>query len=116
MRVRTIVKSVIAAYLITGLLLLLAAFWLYQLEPAQSQAAIGVMVIYVLSCFLGGFLSGKRLQNRKFIWGMVTGILYFLLLFLVSWIFGKGIHDTADQILTTFVLCAAGGMLGGMLA
>ena len=116
MRVRVIIKSVIAAYIITGLLLLLTAFLLYKMEPKQSQIFIGILVIYVLSCFLGGFLAGKRMGNRKFLWGMITGLLYFLLLFVASMIAGNGIHDTVNQILTTFVLCAAGGMLGGMFA
>lgn len=116
MKVRVVIKSVIAAYIITGILLLLTAFLLYMMEPEQSLISLGILVIYVLSCFLGGLLAGKRMQNRKFVWGMVTGLFYFLLLFVVSWVTGNGIHDTVNQVLTTLVLCAAGGMLGGMLA
>ena len=116
MQVRVILKSVIASYVITGVLLLFAAFLLYKLEPQQSQVAIGILVIYVLSCFFGGLIAGKMLRNRKFIWGMVSGLVYFLLLFTASGVLGNGIQDTATQVLTTFVLCVAGGMLGGMLA
>lgn len=116
MRARVIIKSVIAAYIITGLLLLLTAFLLYTLEPEQSLITMGIVAIYVLSCFLGGLLTGKKIRNRKFFWGMLTGLLYFALLFVVSWIGGSGIHDTVSQVATTFVLCVAGGMLGGMLA
>lgn len=116
MKARVIIRSVIAAYLITGVLLLFTAFLLYQLEPKESLITLGILLIYILSCFLGGILAGKGIRERRFLWGLLTGMLYFMLLLFVSWVFGGGIHNTPGQIFTTLVLCGAGGMLGGMIA
>lgn len=116
MKARVIIRSVIAAYLITGVLLFFTAFLLYKLEPKESLITLGILLIYILSCFLGGILAGKGIRTRRFLWGMMTGVLYFILLLAMSWIFGGGIQNSLSQILTTLVLCGAGGMLGGMFA
>lgn len=113
--VYAVIRSLIAAYIITGILLLFTALLLYKLEPEQSLVSAGILVIYVLGCFLGGFLAGKGVGSRKFLWGLATGILYFLLLLAASWL-GGGIDSGAGELITTMLLCVGGGMLGGMLA
>ncbi len=113
--IRVVVKSLIISYIITGILLLLTALLLYRLEPQQSMVSVGILVIYVLSSFLGGLLAGKGIRSQKFLWGLVTGTLYFIMLLAASWISG-GIDAKAAEIITTMLLCLGGGMLGGMLA
>lgn len=114
--IRIVIRSLIISYMITGLLLLFTALLLYKLEPQQSMVSVGILVIYVLSSFLGGLLAGKGIRSRKFLWGLATGALYFLMLLAASWMFGGGIRAQAAQIITTMLLCLGGGMLGGMLA
>ncbi len=113
--IRVVVKSLIISYIITGILLLLTALLLYRLEPQQSMVSVGILMIYVLSSFLGGILAGKGIRSRKFLWGLVTGTLYFIMLLAASWMCG-GIDAKAAEIITTMLLCLGGGMLGGMLA
>jgi putative membrane protein (TIGR04086 family) len=76
----------------------------------------GITAIYVISTFAGGFFAGKLAKVRKFIWGLTTGVLYFSLLLLIT----LGIYHTIQGggmgVLTTFLLCAGGGMLGGMVS
>ncbi|SDG96356.1 TIGR04086 family membrane protein [Marvinbryantia formatexigens] len=109
-------RSLIISYVITGVLLLFAALLLYRLEPQQSMVSVGILVIYVLSSFFGGLLAGKGIRSRKFLWGLATGALYFLMLLAASWISGGQVEAPASQIITTMLLCLGGGMLGGMLA
>lgn len=113
--VRIIVKALIAAYLITGGLLLLTAFLLYKMEPGQSLVTAGIQVIYVLSSVLGGVLAGKGMKTKRFLWGMLTGLCYYLLLLAVSALTG-GISSGIAELSATFLLCLGGGMLGGMLS
>ena len=61
-------------------------------------------------------LSAKLKKNRKFIWGLGMGFLYFLLLFGISFGVYRSFDGNAVSVLSTFLLCAGGGMLGGMLA
>lgn len=78
------VKVLIAAYLVTMVILLVLAGLLYKLELSEPVVDGGIIAAYVLSCFLGGFLMGKLQKTRKFMWGMIIGLLYYAVLFGVS--------------------------------
>jgi len=114
--IRVVLRSLIISYILTGILLLVTAALLYRLEPEQSFVTAGILGIYVLCTFLGGLMAGKSIGNKKFLWGLVTGTAYFLLLLAASWMFAGGIQSGVNQIVTTMMLCLGGGMLGGMLA
>lgn len=111
-----ILKALLASYVVTGILLLLLTFLLYQFELDEQKVTAGIVVIYVVSTFAGGFILGKLTKVRKFAWGLVLGIAYFMLLFFISFGIYRGIDGDWVQILTTFFMCAGGGMFGGMLS
>ena len=111
-----ILKALLASYVVTGILLLLLTFLLYQFELDEQKVTAGIVVIYVVSTFAGGFILGKLTKVRKFAWGVVLGIAYFMLLFFISFGIYRGIDGDWIQILTTFFMCASGGMFGGMLS
>ena len=104
------------AYLVTGLLLLLLAFLAYKANLSEQGSGIGILVIYVLSSFVAGFITGKKSKKRKFLFGAMMGICYFVVLLLLS----LGIHDKvapgAFAKWSAGLLCMGGGMLGGMLS
>ena len=54
------------------------------------------------------------MESRRFLWGLVMGVLYFLVLAIVSLIVNHSLKDVARNFFTVLVLCAAGGMLGGI--
>lgn len=110
------VKALLAAYIVTGLLLLLLAFLLYKLQLAESIVNVGIIAIYVIACFLGGFLEGKMMKTRKFIWGGAFGLLYFAVLAIISLAVGQGFSGSSSHFVTTLILCMAGGTLGGMVS
>ena len=101
-------KALVASYIVTGLLLLLTAGLLYRFELSEGKVRIMIIVTYILSCFAGGFLSGKMMKNKKF--------LYFGIMLLVSLAVNRQLDQTAANFVTTMVLCILGGMLGGMCA
>lgn len=111
-----IFQALLVSYVITGILLLVLAVLLYKLNLDKGKVTAGITGIYVVSAFAGGFLIGKLQKIRKFMWGFLLGILYFLLLVLVSFGVYHTIQGDMIQIGTTFVLCSAGGMLGGMVS
>ena len=114
--VMRIFQALLVSYIITGILLLVLAVLLYKLNLDKGKVKAGITGIYVVSAVAGGFLIGKLQKVRKFIWGLMLGILYFLLLVLVSFGVYHTLQGDVMQIVTTLVLCAAGGMLGGMLS
>lgn len=111
-----LLKTLFITYLLTGVLLFTLAFALYRLRLSNTQVQTGVYLIYILSCFLGGFLTGKKFKNRRFLWGMLMGGLYFLVLFLVSSLAGKPLESGVNYLLLILAICLAGGTSGGMLS
>ena len=69
-------KSLLSAYIITGILLLFLALLLYKFQLSEPKVNIGIIIVYVISSFLGGFLEGKMMKARKFLWGAAAGLLF----------------------------------------
>ena len=103
------------AYVLTALMLLLIAFAVYKLGISEKIVAIGIVLVYIVSCLVAGLLMGKLMKNKKFLWGLLMGALYFAVLFLLTGIVGKGFSEISSDIGTTLFLCLGSGMLGGML-
>ncbi len=75
----------------------------------------GIVITYFLSNFIGGFLIGKVQEKRRFAWGAALGLIYFLLLLVMSLIIGRnGIDPLAATI--AFLSCVFGGSIGGMVS
>ena len=109
-------KSLLCAYVVTGIFLAALALLLYKAGLGEEMVNGGILLIYVISSFSGGFVMGKLTGNRKFLWGMLTGILYFVLLFVITLGMYRFVETAIVNLFTTFLLCAGGGMLGGMAA
>ena len=111
-----ITKCMLAAYILTAGLLLLLAFMLYRFGLSEKVVSLCIIGIYIAVTFAIGLLAGKRAGKKKFIWGLATGVLYYVILVIVSLIVNRGPQDIAGNMLTVFVLCAGSGMLGGMIS
>lgn len=106
----------VLSYVLTACLLLLLAFILYKFRISESIVNIAVIVIYISVTFAAGFIAGKYYKVKKFLWGLVLGSVYFLILVLISLIGGVSDAVIGSGVVTTWILCAGGGMLGGMLS
>ena len=92
MKVKVILKSLLFSYAVTGAFLLLLAF------------------------LSGGFMSGKILRKDKYLWGILVGAFYYLLLITVSFVVQGKWEMSLVHAVTTFFMCLGGGALGGMLS
>ena len=106
----------VASYVLTAGCLLLLAFILYKFRISENVVNMAVIVIYVCMTFFAGFVAGKRFKVKKFLWGLILGSVYFLILTVVSMIGGVSEMVVGRGMITTYLLCAGGGMLGGMLS
>ncbi len=111
-----LLKALLAAYIVTGGLLLLLALLLYKLRLSESVINLSITTIYLIACFLTGFLMGKMMKTRKYLWGAAGGLLYFALLALISLAARQNFGAEPSGLVTTLLLCTAGGTLGGMLS
>ena len=114
--IRRMLRSLILAFLLTILMLAGLTFLLYRFRLNESQTMTGIYLIYLFSCLAGGFLSGKALKTRRFLWGVMTGALYFVILFLISALQENGIQTDLSHIWMRLGICAVSGMVGGMIS
>lgn len=110
------IKTMLLAYMMTAGLLLLLAFILYKFSLSEKAVTVAIIAIYVVITFLCGLLAGKHADRKRFLWGILAGVLYFLILMLVSVMVDHGVDNVTGNIATVFVLCAGSGMLGAMLS
>ena len=111
-----ILKSLLCAYAATGIMLLILTLLLYKAGLSEENVNAGIILTYIISTFAGGFVIGKLMGVRKFLWGLLTGVLYSVLLLLISLGVYHSVQGEPVNLLTTFLLCAGGGMLGGMVS
>jgi len=108
--------NLILAYIITVIMLLILAFLLYKLQLSEKTVSICMIVIYVGATFLAGFLNGRKMKKMKYMWGVLLGLAYFLILTVISLISGRAETMFGRDFFTTLLLCSGGGMLGGMMS
>lgn len=115
-KVMWMLKALLVSYVVTGLLLLLLTLLLYKFELNEKAVSAGIIAIYVVSTLIGGIIIGKTAKVKKFVWGISLGIIYFAMLLLITLGVYHTLNGNATNLMTTFVLCAGGGMIGGMIS
>ena len=115
-RVIYILEALVFSYIITGLLLLLISFLMLKLELASIVISSTINFAYIVSAFTGGFFIGKKTEQKKFIWGLIIGILYYVILMLVSLMMNRVGALPLGSLFTVFIITGLSGMLGGMIS
>ena len=82
-RVTALLKCLMAAYTITGILLVITAALLYKFGLTEKVVEIIIIAVYVISSLLSGLLYSKGAKSRRFLWGMAAGAAYFLIICLI---------------------------------
>lgn len=108
-------RGLLASYVFTGIILALLAFLVYQFEMGETLVNAGITATYVVATLIGGMYAGKRIQEKKFIWGIILGALYVAIILGASFLVNQELDSVSANLITTCVLCLLGGMAGGML-
>lgn len=116
MKIKNILKSLLVAYGLTGIFLLILSFLVFRLDLGAAPVAAGIVAVYVVSCLAGGFMAGRLIRRDKYLWGLFVGLAYFLLLVFASFMAQRRWDMSFSHLITTFCMCLGGGALGGMLA
>ena len=110
------IKSLLASYIVTGILLLVLTFFMYKFELNEKIVSAAIVGIYVVSTLIGGVIIGQLTNSNRYLWGMVLGIIYFVLLLLITLGVYRTLNGDSVSIVTSLILCAGGGMTGGMIS
>ena len=108
------VRALIAAYILSGILLMVLSFALFKFRLPENQVNLAVCAVYILSCFFGGMIAGKTMRTRRFFWGLSLG--YFLFLYLMSLAQKDGVTEDTKRLLSVLAMCTLSGMAGGMVS
>ena len=109
-------KLVGLSYVLTGIFILIFTLIVYKNYMADEKIIIGVLAIYTISNAISGFIAGRIKQHKKYIWGAITGITYFIVLILISFIVTKEFLGNTNMIMPAFLATVCGGTIGGMLS
>ena len=115
-KVMWVLKALLVSYIITGILLLVLTFLMYKIELNEKSVAAAIIAVYLASTLIGGIIIGKLARVKRYLWGMGLGIIYFGLLLLITLGVYRTLNGDTANLMTTFILCAGGGMAGGMLS
>lgn len=109
-----VIQALLYSYVVTSIILFIVAFLMYRFHLNENVIAVSIIITYIVSTFIGGFSLGKFMKEKKYLWGIVLGILYVSLLLLIT----LGVYRTLnhDDIVTTLVLCIGSGCIGGMVS
>lgn len=108
--------DLLGAYILTAIFLFILALLLYKFQVSSGVINVGIIITYMITSFFAGNLAGKQMKQKRFVWGMIMGLAYFVILLLVSLVINPSVSAVSDSLFTTLILCTGGGMLGGMLS
>lgn len=111
-----ILKILIITYIITGFLLLLLSFLMLKMDLSNAVLSGGIVFTYILSSFIGGLLLGKKAEQKRFLWGLGMGAVYFVILLLISVLGNTMAGIDTNSIFSSMLICLFSGMLGGMIS
>ncbi len=115
-KIMWMLKSLLVSYAVTAVLLMGLTMLLYKLELNEKIVSAGIIAIYFTSTFIGGIVIGKLVRVRRFLWGMILGVLYFALLLFITLGVYRTLNGDSVNLMTTLILCTCGGMVGGMIS
>lgn len=115
-KVLVLLKGLLISYIITAFMLLILAFVMLKLDTPSIVVSGGINLAYIISAFAGGFFAGKKIEQKKFVWGMIVGLLYFVILLLVSLTMNRISPMPIGNMFTVFIISVLSGMLGGMIS
>lgn len=102
-----LVKALILSYFLTMLMLLGLSFGLYKFDLSEKTVRIGILAVYIISTFAGGFVMGKMGKTRKFLRGFMLGNALFSA---TVCNFSRDLRSVQGgmQMMIAWILCGAG--------
>ena len=96
---------------VVGLALCLLVF-----SISEEMVEGGILLLYILSCFMAGVIMGKKRKIKRFLWGMFIGVMYYSVLYAASFLLVDSLEYVMADVVTSLMVCCASATLGGMLS
>lgn len=112
----TALKTLLCMWITTALFIFLVSFIYYKFKISDSKIMTGILITYFISTFLGGFIFGKIMEHRKFLWGLCVALTYVIMILVIGLIAKNGNFSFGVNQIYMIATCLTGGMLGGMVS
>ena len=107
----------VCAFLITcvlAVLLLILWSWIsYHMRFSTDVIRVGLMAVYILSCFAGGKMLCRGKCRRPWLWGSGLGAGFFALVLLLACLMNMDALQGKSINWFTLLLCVLSAALGG---
>lgn len=110
-----ILKTLMAAYIVTAIMLLVLSFCIYRYDVSEKMICLTIIFTYILSNFLFGRRSSKVFENKKtkIIIAVIGATLYIVFMCAISIIMGNFI--TIPCVLMPLLLCVNSSIIGSIM-
>lgn len=106
-------KAIEIAVGIIGAFLCVSALLLWKTEINELWISVLLIAADVVAAFFGGFYLGKKAGHKKYLWGILFGVILFVIYFgIVIMSAREGVN--AGAMIRTLCVMSLSGMLGGM--
>lgn len=109
-------KALTVSFIISVACLVIISTLLSVVGMPLNYLAVTVVLTYILSNFVGGFRMGRGMGQKKYLWGLLLGLIYFIIIAIIS----MCVHskEGIDMVSAgrTLMICMLSGMVGGMLS
>jgi len=112
--VMTFFKCVGLSYLMTLSIFLVVALFLCFTEFPESMIGSAVVVTTIISIMFGGTCIARKARTRGWLNGAIAGLIYMIVLYLLSSLMGKG-FGISQYVITMMLVGAAAGAVGGIV-
>lgn len=110
-----VLKAMIVVAMVTLIFLLILSFVLFKFNLSDGFITVGIYITYVVSCFVGGLIIGKVRGEKKYLWGMIVGLAFFVTLSIISLIVTGELYGSGMKAVGALAACVLGGTAGGMV-
>ena len=114
--IRKMVKSLIAGYVITLLMLVLLTYFMRKFILDEKAVDNIIFGIYVAGSFTGAMLSAWMIKKRRVVTGIIYGAVYITVLLVIATIMKKQAPDSSNNIAMSVAACVAAGAFGGFFS
>lgn len=102
------------SFLVSLVGIIIGAWLLYNGTIDADSIKLVVRIIYFVSTFIGGFFVGKRIKRKRFLYGVIYGVVFVGIIVIIGALSGDANLTNKSGI--SVLVCAIGGMLGGMVS
>lgn len=110
----SLTKGSIFSYIITTVVFIMYGLLLTYTDTTEKNMQLIVMITTVISVLIGGIIASKGVNSKGLIFGMLVGLVYSLIMIMVSFCILPTVKITSKMIMIIILALSSGG-IGGII-